>query len=49
MVRVNDGPFADFNGVVEEVDYEKSRKCLVSSSVVRSDPAELASAVPEKA
>lgn len=25
MVRVTDGPFADFNGVVESVNYEKSR------------------------
>ena len=25
VVRVTSGPFADFNGVVEEVNYEKSR------------------------
>ena len=25
VVRVTDGPFADFNGVVEDVNYEKSR------------------------
>ena len=25
MVRVTDGPFNDFNGVVEEVNYEKSK------------------------
>ncbi len=25
MVRVTDGPFNDFNGVVERVNYEKNR------------------------
>ena len=32
VVRVNDGPFNDFNGVVEEVNYEKS-KMLVSVQI----------------
>jgi len=49
VVRVTEGPFNDFSGVVENVNYEKSKVRVAVQILGRSTPVELDFSQVEKA
>jgi transcriptional antiterminator NusG len=48
VVRIKEGPFTDFNGNVEEVNYEKSKVRVTVTIFGRATPVELEFAQVEK-